>query len=114
MTLKFVKETQDVRGKIMWINANKMGIHIVETKKNFARGGHYHPFDSIHMVIAGTIEYREIDPKTKKENVKQVKAPSSIFTKREFPHLITATEDSIFAEIFENPYEATDYQAYRR
>jgi dTDP-4-dehydrorhamnose 3,5-epimerase-like enzyme len=113
--LKLEKQTEDARGRIFWFSDNNgREIHLVEVKKGFARGGHYHPFDSMHIVISGKVLYREFDIRTSAETVRQVGPATTINTPAFVAHMIIAEEeDSLFVEIFEKEYEATDYAPYR-
>ena len=87
---------------------------MVETMKGYARGGHYHKFPSIHILISGLIEYREENIENKQEEIKKIQAPIIIKTPPNFGHLIIALEDSVFIEILDHPYEATNYEKYRK
>ena len=61
--------------------------HIVETKKGFARGGHFHKFSSTHILISGFIEYREKNIHDNQEHIKKIKAPAIIQTQSNIAHL---------------------------
>lgn len=113
MELQFEKEAGDVRGNILVLKYGNKRINLVETKKGFSRGGHYHVFESRHILISGTIQYVEKDLKTNVEKSTTVSAPNVIVTAPMIPHLITAITDSVFAEEFEQDYSATDYPEYR-
>lgn len=113
MELQFEKETSDIRGKILVLRYGEKRINLVETKKEFSRGGHYHNFESKHILISGIIEYREKNLKTNVEKTQILPAPSIMITAPMTPHLITAIVDSVFAEEFEQDYSATDYPEYR-
>lgn len=113
MELEFEKEATDVRGKILMLKYGNKRINLVETKKGFSRGGHYHNFESRHILISGTIEYKEKNLQTNVEKTKNVSAPSVITTSPMIAHLITAVTDSVFAEEFEQDYSAVDYPEYR-
>lgn len=113
MELQFEKETSDIRGKILVLRYGEKRINLVETKKEFSRGGHYHNFESKHILISGIIEYREKNLKTNVEKTQILSAPSIMITAPMTPHLITAIVDSVFAEEFEQDYSATDYPEYR-
>ncbi len=113
MELQFEKESSDVRGKILMLRYGDKRINLVETKKGFSRGGHYHDFESKHILISGTVEYREKNLQTNAEKTQAYSAPSVIITAPMTPHLITAITDSVFAEEFEQDYSATDYSEYR-
>ena len=112
--MKIEKEVSDVRGKIMFMSYDKKQVNIVEIKKGYARGGHYHPFASDHIVITGRIEYREENIETQKEEIKIIESPYIIQVPPRTAHLLIALEDSIFAEVFEREYEGTNYPKYRK
>jgi quercetin dioxygenase-like cupin family protein len=109
-----MKETEDRRGKIIWLDSADKEIHVVETKKGFSRGGHHHPFDSIHLLISGQIIYREYNLEDGKEISRTVKPVETIFTAANRAHMIIATEDSVLIEIFDQAYKATDFPKYRQ
>ena len=73
-----------------------------------------HSFPSIHILISGLIEYQEEHIENNQEHIKKIQAPAIINTPANFAHLIIALEDSIFIEIFEKSYEATNYNKYRK
>jgi hypothetical protein len=114
MELKFEKETSDVRGKIIFLSYGDKKLNLVEIKKGFSRGGHYHDFETRHFMISGTIEYRETNTGTSKETVRTISAPSIITVPPMHAHLLTAIEDTIFAEEFDKDYSATEYTQYRK
>jgi quercetin dioxygenase-like cupin family protein len=113
MELQFEKESNDIRGKILMLRYGDKRINLVETKKGFSRGGHYHDFESKHILISGTIEYREKNLQINMEKTQTQSAPFVIVTPPMTPHMITAITDSVFAEEFEQDYSATDYPEYR-
>lgn len=113
MNLEFEKEVEDVRGKIIFFTYGDKRISIVEIKKGYARGGHYHKFNSEHTVISGKIEYRETDVRTGKENMQIFSSPSVIQVSPYMAHLLIALEDTLFVETFDNRYEAITFSQYR-
>jgi hypothetical protein len=114
MTIRIVKETEDRRGKIVWLLSGGKEIHVIDTKKGFSRGGHYHPFDSTHILLSGCIVYRECGPEGDDETESTVKGMTTIVTPANRAHIITAIEDSMFIEVFDQPYRATDFAQYRK
>ncbi len=114
MNLSIEKEVEDARGKIIFLSDGDKKIHIVKIKKGYARGGHYHKFSSNHVLISGIIEYREINIHDNQENIKKIKAPAIIQTQPNIAHLLIALEETLFIEIFEQAYEATNYEKYRK
>ena len=113
MSLNLAKEVEDVRGKILFFSYGNKKINVVEIKKNFARGGHYHSYESDHNLILGKIEYREENVKTKKEQSKIITSPAIIHVPRNTAHVLIALEDSIFVEVFDKKYDAINYTKYR-
>ena len=114
MKMRVLKETEDRRGMIIWLESDGKEFHVVETKNGYSRGGHYHPYDSTHVLVSGQLIYRECDIKGEKEINKTVKTGATIFTAANRAHMITAIEDSVFIEIFGSPYKATDFLRYRK
>jgi len=114
MNLQLEKEVQDIRGKIMFISYGKKQVNLVEIKKGFARGGHYHKFESEHILISGTIEYREENIATNQEQIKIITSPSTIKVPPDTAHLLIALQDTIFIEVFDHEYEGTNYPKYRK
>jgi hypothetical protein len=114
MDLKFEKEASDVRGKIIFLSYGNKKLNIVQIKKGLSRGGHYHDFETRHFMISGIIEYRETNTSTNKETIRTVSAPSIITVPPMHAHLLTAIEDTIFAEEFGKDYSATEYPQYRK
>jgi hypothetical protein len=112
--MRIVKETEDRRGKIVWLLSGDKEIHVIDTKKGFSRGGHYHPFDSTHILLSGYIVYRECGPEGGDETSSTVKGIATIVTPANRAHMITAIEDSTFIEVFDQPYQATDFAQYRK
>lgn len=87
----------------------------MEIKKGYARGGHFHPFKSDHMLLHGKIRYQECEPTgNSPELVKIFEAMSVIHTPSNRAHLMLALEDSIFVEVFTGPYSAENYLPYRK
>lgn len=113
MGLKLVKEVEDERGKIIFCINNDSFIRIVEIKKGYARGGHYHKYDQPHFIISGIIEYREEDVNNRKEIIKIIDKPTIINISSYKAHLFIALEDTIFIETSKNEYESFVYKKYR-
>lgn len=113
MSLKFEKEVQDPRGKIIFLSTNYVKINIIEIKKGFARGGHFHSYDSNHMLLTGSIECRKENMITKEEEIKIFNAPSIIQVDANIAHLFIALEDSVFVETINGIYDGVNYSKYR-
>ena len=113
MGLEFQKEYEDKRGKILFLKYNNKSINIIEIKQGFARGGHFHQTDTNHFLISGKIEYHEENIQTRQEKISIISSPQIISVSAKTAHLLTALEDSLFFEVFEN-YEDTVYLKYRK
>ena len=114
MTLQFEKQVEDKRGKILFLSLGAKKINIVEIKKGFARGGHFHSFPSTHIIVYGKIELMEENLKNNVEQIKKISAPSIINVQSNTAHLFIALEDSMFIETFDCEYQAVDYLKYRK
>ena len=112
-TLKIINQLEDARGKIFFFEFNKKNINLIEIKKGFARGGHYHNFDSEHIGLSGKIRYLEKNLATNIENEKIIVCPEIVFTSSQIAHMFIGLDDSIFVESFSDEYEATYYPSYR-
>jgi dTDP-4-dehydrorhamnose 3,5-epimerase-like enzyme len=113
MELKLENQAGDIRGKIFFFSYKNKRVNLLELKRGFSRGGHYHEFDSLHIIVSGKIEYHEENINTGKEKVIVVDSPRVIFTPLRNAHMITALEDSMFVEVFDHQYNATNYPKYR-
>lgn len=113
MELEFDKQVSDARGSILFLKYGQKSINIVEIKKGFARGGHYHTFETKHHVISGVLEYREKNIITNQETIQTITAPAIITVPPMAAHLLTAITDTMFAEEFGEGYSAIEYPEYR-
>lgn len=114
MEMRYEKEASDVRGSVIFMSYGDKKVNLVEIKSGFSRGGHYHDFASSHHIISGKIEYREKDIDSGTEKILTVSAPATISVPPRTAHLLTAIEDTLFAEAFETDYSATEYPEYRK
>ena len=113
MDLEYEKQATDVRGTIIFLKYGEKNLNLVQIKKEFARGGHYHTFETKHHLISGVIEYREKDINTDQEKIKTITSPAVIVVPPMAAHLLIAKEDTIFAEEFSKDYSAVEYAPYR-
>lgn len=113
MSLEFEKYVEDKRGQILFLKYTHKKINLIEIKKGFARGGHFHQTDTNHFLISGKIEYREENIKTKKEKISIISAPNIVNVNSNIAHLLIAKENTLFFEVFDN-YEDTIYPKYRK
>jgi len=112
--LEYLKTISDERGSIIFMKNGSKLINLVEIKKGFSRGGHFHPFRSLHNLISGKVEYFEFNTKTDEEIKAIYEAPFVIDVSPFVAHLLTALEDVLFMEIFENEYQAIEFPKYRK
>ena len=114
MTIKLIKSGGDARGKILFFKSEHLKINFFELKKNYARGGHYHKFESEHILLDGEIEYFENNLETDSESTKIISNPEIIITKPYIAHMFLGLKNSYFIESFLGKYEATFYDNYRK
>ena len=114
MNFQFEKQVEDKRGNILFLSLGTKKINIVEMKKGFARGGHFHNFPSTDIIVYGKIELREENLNNSVEQIKKISAPSIINIQQNTAHLFIALEDSMFVETFDGEYQASDYPKYRK
>ena len=96
MSLEFEKYVEDKRGQILFLKYTHKNINLIEIKKGFARGGHFHQTDTNHFLISGKIEYREENIKTKKEKISIISAPNIVNVNSNIAHLLIAKENTLF------------------
>ena len=113
MELKYEKEASDARGTILFLSYGDRSVNLVEIKKGFSRGGHYHEFETVHFILSGKIEYRQKDVESGLEMTQIISAPHTICIPAKAAHLLTAIEDTLFVEEFSRDYSATEYPEYR-
>jgi hypothetical protein len=113
MKLEYEKQITDARGTIIFLKYGGKSLNLVQIKKGFARGGHYHTFQTRHHLITGTIEYREKDMASGQEKIQIISGPAVITVPPMAAHLLIAQEDTVFAEEFAKDYSATEYPPYR-
>jgi hypothetical protein len=111
--MKFEKEAGDVRGKILFLTYGDKKINLLELRKGYSRGGHYHKFPTKHLIIFGKIEYRGKNVNTGHERMQILLDNEIIDTPANEAHLLTALENSVFLEVFDKDYEATNFPEYR-
>jgi len=105
---------EDKRGMMFFLSYGKKKFNLIEIKKGFARGGHYHDYSQQHTVISGKIEYRQKDPKMNKEIISIIKSPNTIKIPRNIAHVLIALENSLIIEDFDKNYEITTFPEYRK
>jgi len=114
MVLELEKTVEDPRGKLLVFRLGKVQINLIEIRKGFSRGGHFHKTDTSHHVLVGKVKYRQEDPSGEgTEMVQTFSAPCEIKVPAGAAHMITALEDTVMIEVFGEKYEATEYQKYR-
>jgi len=112
--LEYLKTVSDKRGSIIFMKNGPKLVNFVEIKKGFSRGGHFHEFQSLHNLISGKVEYLEFNTRTNEERKVIYEAPFVIDVPPFVAHLLTALEDVLFVEIFNNEYQATEFPKYRK
>jgi len=110
--LTFEKEIEDSRGKILFLSYGNKKINLIEIRKGFARGGHFHKTATSHFLIKGKIEYHEENTITNEEKILIVEAPGILDVPANHAHLLIGLDNSLFFEFFEK-YEAVNFPKYR-
>jgi len=113
MKLEFVKSVVDPRGRILFCKYGHLSINIIETKKGFSRGGHFHEFSSIHFLLKGDIIFKTTDIKSNHEQIKKFTAPCEINVNANIAHILIALSDAVFIEFFNTNYSSVNYPLYR-
>tara|TARA_B110000495_G_C22838186_1_gene488865 strand:- start:475 stop:849 length:375 start_codon:yes stop_codon:yes gene_type:complete len=114
MGLEFDSHAEDNRGKILFCSHNKSFVRLVEIKKGYSRGGHYHKVNQLHIVISGSLEVKEINIKTKNETTRKIVEPTTMDIPKYHAHLFTALEDSLILEYSKEEIESFEYEEYRK
>ena len=110
--LTYEKEIEDNRGKILFLSYRNKKINLIEIRKGFARGGHFHKTITSHFLIKGKIEYHEENTVTHEEKISIIEAPVTLDVPANHAHLLIAVDDTLFFELFEK-YEAINFPKYR-
>lgn len=98
----------------MFFSFGNKFLNVIEIKKGFARGGHYHKYQQDQIILFGKVEYREENIFEKKEKITIIDKPSRMIIPPLTAHLLIAIEDTCFVETFTEKYEATYYPKYRK
>ena len=112
--LSIENQFQDSRGKIFFCKFGDININLIEINEGYARGGHFHNFDSEHIILTGEIKYFENDLITNSELVKIIKNPEIIITKSNIAHMFLGIKNSYFVETFSGNYDAIFFNKYRK
>jgi len=115
MTLKYEQTIEDVRGKIFFYFQNDEFLGMTETKKNFARGGHYMELEQSLFLISGKIKYFEKNIENNSEKINIYSAPYMITVPPNTAILLIALEDSLLVETLpQNQKLKIKYPEYRQ
>ena len=107
-------EFQDSRGKIFFCKFGDISINLIEINEGYARGGHFHKFESEHIILSGEVKYFENNLITNSESIKIIKNPEIIKTKSNIAHMFFGIKNSYFIEIFSGKYDAIFFNKYRK
>ncbi len=111
--LSIENQHQDIRGKIFFCKFANININLIEINEGYARGGHYHSFDTEHIFLYGKLKYFENNIMNNSELIKTIKKPEIISTKSNIPHMFLGIKKSYFIEIYSGNYSATFFNKYR-
>lgn len=114
MALELVKTIEDPRGRMFVFRMGDSEVNLIETRKGFSRGGHFHSKDTSIHIFGGRVEYREEDSSGEgPEKVEVFAAPCRIDSPANMAHIMTALEDTVMVEVVTGDYDATEYPKYR-
>ena len=115
MGLRFEREFEDIRGKSYLFSYEDKQIVIAETKKGYARGGHYYTNEQVRFLLLGKAEYLEEDAKTgSNQKVIILDAPQTILIPPYGAHILVALTDSIVLEILDKKPGRVNYPKLRK
>ena len=116
MELELQKVSEDARGKIYILKYKGKEIaHLDLFNKSAPRGGHYHPSKEIIVVLEGELEYREMDPKSERDEIrKDVRKGDIIQVEPGKAHLFVAKTDSLLLGFRKGEYKSITYEPYRK
>lgn len=110
----FRKEIDDVRGTILFSEHKNGFVNLIEINKGFARGGHYHANDQNHFIFCGKVEISLKNINTGHETKRIISEPELIKIPAYTAHLFVADEYTVIAEFNDKPYEAINFDEYRK
>lgn len=111
--MEITKVATDNRGDVYAFECDGKTHTLVTFKKGISRGGHYHKNVQLHTVIAGILMCQTID-ESEHETKKVMVEGESILILPGVAHMFTANTDAVLSESRVGPYEATDYEPYRK
>ena len=114
MSFRIDKKAEDARGKMVFISFNNKNYGIFETKKGYARGGHFRNIPQDLFLISGQVEYTEKNLDTGKENIRKVSSPALINVPPKTANLIIALEDCLLVETLEEKDNSVNYPDFRK
>ncbi len=114
MELNHEKTVEDVRGKSIFYSFGNNFLCIVETKKGYARGGHYRKIPQILYILEGKIKYIEKDLSTNLEKSKEISPPQIIEVPPNTANLLIAIEDTLFIETLKEKESGKNFPEYRQ
>ena len=113
LDLKYEKTAEDIRGKTIFYSKGKIFFGFAETKKGFARGGHYRNTPQWLFIISGKVKYTEKNLDTNLEKIKNISAPCLIDVPPNTANLLIALEDSLMIETLPKEESPINYPEYR-
>jgi len=114
LKLNHEKTVEDVRGKSIFYSLGNNFLGIVETKKGYARGGHYRKIPQILFILEGKIKYIEKDLSTNLEKTREISSTHIIEVPPNTANLLIAIEDTLFIEILREKETGINYPEYRQ
>ena len=92
-------DKDDPRGSTFKLSLGEGGDFLfLNMVKGSFRGGHYHPFESFHLVLKGRIWFEFVEVSTGRRSEVVVEAMEIVYIPAGVAHLLKALEDSMFME----------------
>ncbi len=114
MSFRIDKQAEDERGKMIFISFNNKNFGFLETRKGYARGGHFRNIPQDLFLISGQAEYTDKNLETGKENTRIVSSPALIKVPPKTAVLIIALEDCLLVETLEEKDNSVNYPDFRK
>ncbi len=92
-------DKDDPRGPTFKLSLDEGGDYLfLNMVKDSFRGGHYHPFESFHLVLKGRIWFEFVEVSSGRRSETVVEAMEIVYIPGGVAHLLKALDDSMFME----------------
>lgn len=92
-------DKDDPRGSTFKLSLDEGGDYLfLNMVESSFRGGHYHPFESSHLVLKGRIWFEFVEVSSGRRSETVVEPMEIVYIHAGVAHLLNALEDSMFME----------------